>query len=131
MRLISQFVLLLIFYCQAVAGEVVVGEAVVGEAVVDELSGEEVNCSSILDYVQSYLELSTMDHTLLAMSAGYFQSKAYMFFPEAVIPEKPSSEDLETFKSDIDKMVHIIRQNQQFLVQKSDIIREVLPNCLR
>ena len=114
MRFVSQCILLLIFCCHAFADEVVV----------DEFSGEEVNCSSILSYVQSYLKLSTADHTLLAMSAGDFQAKAYKFFPGAIIPDhqKLSPEDLEVFKSDINKMVHIINQNQQILVQKSEII---------
>ncbi len=105
----------------------------VGGSVLDEVSGEEVDCSNILNYVQSYLELSTMDHTLLSMSAHRFSAKAHIFLPGAIIPDnkKPNKEELESFKSDISDTVDTIQQNQNVLIQKTNIIREVLPECLK
>ena len=123
MNFFNKCIVLIVFCCQIF----------VGGSVLDEGFGEEVNCSNILDYVHSYLELSTMDHTLLAISAGRFSAKAHIFFPGAILPNdrKPSGEELEVFKLDITDTIDTIHENQNVLIQKSNIIREVLPECLK
>ena len=123
MNFFNKCIVLLVFCCHIF----------VGGSVLDEGSGEEVDCSNILDYVHSYLELSTMDHTLLSMSAHRFSAKAHVFLPGAIIPDdkKPSREELESFKLDITNAVDTIQENQNVLIQKSDVIREVLPHCLK
>ena len=123
MTIFNRYILLIAFCVQTFANAVVI----------DEFLDEEVNCSNILDYVQSYLELSTMDHTLLSTTANRFSAKAHIFLPGAIIPDhqKPSSEDLEVFKSDIKNSVKIIQENQNVFLHKSNIINKVLPGCLK
>ena len=92
---------------------------------------EKADCSNILDVLQSYFDLSFMDHALLSMSADRFSSSAITFLSEDLVADEQKIKTLENLKEDIAEMNSHIAKNTRILVQKSELIQKVLPGCLK
>ena len=84
----------------------------------------EVDCSNILDFISSYFNLSEKNQSLLGVSASRFLSEIRN---EGGKNEKEKKRLIE----DISESVYLIQDNQYILSDKSSIIMEVLPDCLK
>ena len=84
----------------------------------------DLTCENILDYVEEYLELSTMDHTLLAMAVGRAYEKSF--------PEEPlNAEEQKNLKEDFTSALKQISDNQMSLSNRAGAIQQILPSCLK
>ena len=85
---------------------------------------KEVNCSNIMDFIQSYLELSEKNQALVSVSANRFLS--------AVISNtQRTTAEMEQLKKDIFDSMGLLEDNQYILSGKVGIIMEKLPDCIK
>ena len=83
-----------------------------------------LTCENILDYTLEYLELSTMDHSLLAMAVGRAYKKSF--------PEEPlNAEEQKSLKADFTSALKQINDNQISLSNRAEAIQQILPSCLK
>ncbi len=90
------------------------------------LEGEDVkvDCSNILDFMNAYFELSEKTHSLLGVSFNRFMSEVDSY-------EEKTTEEKEKLKTDISRASFSLQENQLVLSDKSFIIMDVLPGCLK
>ena len=104
----------------------------------DRLTAEDVDCSNIEAFVQSYLDLSSANQLYLSMFANQFLDLAYPVLEEGKVekrmtqtpPEETCMGDTADLKDEIACAVEFISENELTLATQADVIKEVLPQCL-
>lgn len=84
----------------------------------------KVNCSNILSFVQSYLDLSEKNLSLVDVSFKRFVSAI-------ASDQEKSKEEMEKLKEDVFRSSGFMEDSQLVLSEKVGIIMETLPGCLK
>ena len=88
----------------------------------------EVDCSNILEVVNSYVDLSEYNQNLLGVSARRFLSALDLFYRAQTQPE---IEDVKMQIDDIRGDVEALVTESVVLSNKADAFIEALPDCLQ
>ncbi len=94
----------------------------------DTLIQEEeikVDCSNILEHIQSYITKNEMGQILLAVSAGRFLSEVNS------CGTKNSSAEIAKLQPDVQRLSQFVNERIFMLSDLSAVIMEVLPDCLK
>lgn len=84
----------------------------------------KVDCSNILSFVQSYLDLSEKNLSLVDVSFKRFVSAI-------ASDQEKSKEEMEKLKEDVSRSGRFMEDSQLVLSEKVGIIMEILPGCLK
>ena len=112
---------------------------ILAEYVGDRIEAEDVNCSNILNFVETYLKLSSANQLLLNVSAQRLLAKENKAIEKAVSSPGDSTESEDKHscsgqgadgQNELACVVHFIEENESTLSEQADVILSVLPTCL-
>ena len=99
-----------------------VGEESLNDFLSPEPVPEQVDCSNIMQVIESYLDLNGKNHFLMGISLNKLS---------ALMSGEPGFDNPEQLREEVEDASFFMSTNQEILFNMEHTIRKVLPDCLQ